>query len=280
MNRNQALNIFAQAETHYRQGRHDQALALLRHLLRVFPGNRVVLYAMALCHEGLDNREDALRLCDQLIREFHYDKAMILKARLITIPSDPPRDIDDGFDENTSWPAKLESVATNTPSRKTRTPAPKNALGWKVAPCIPYAMLATGLPFFVLLFAQAETTVPGASPTLFPGRLAAILSAFMILASGVTTFFLVKENHTLPHRAQLLNITEMLLLALFWIIPMAGWATALMVSWKRYRLSKSRCLMLLIAVVVLYGYALGITAFALGMTSLHDVYMELRAGYG
>ncbi len=235
---------------------------------------------MALCHEGMDHREDALRLCDQLIRDFHYDKAMILKARLITIPSDPPQEIYNDFDENTAWPSSLESVPRKAPLKTTRKPTPKNTLGWKIVACILYVALTTGLPLCALLLAQGETVLPGASPTLFPGRLAAILIVFVITSSGFMTFFFVKENLTLPHRAQLLNITEMLLLAFFWLIPMAGWATALMVTWKRYRLSKAQCLMLLIAVVMLYCYAVGITAFALGMTSLHDVYMELRAGYG
>lgn len=281
MNKATARELFKRAERHYRRDRHPQAIALLRELDDAFPDNRAVLYAMALCHEGLDERDEALRLCDRLIRRYACDKAVILKARLITIPSDPPPDATAGFDAELSsvWPAALEAAAEQS-RRAPAPPPPAGSPGLYVFCGIFVLMLLMLLPVFVLFFAQAETAVPGASPTLFPGRLLVIGAVFIYLAAAATTACFVRGAGTRRDRAAPSRPAGIALAAAPWMVPVLGWGLALVILRRQYRLSLPRLLLLGVVMLLLHLAALALITAVLSVTAPYELLMELRAGYG
>lgn len=77
-----AQSKFQQADTLFKQGRHQDALRVLSELNNAFPDSRNVLYPMALCLEKLGQRAEAERLCSILIQKFQDPRAQALMAQL------------------------------------------------------------------------------------------------------------------------------------------------------------------------------------------------------
>lgn len=77
-----AQSKFQQADSLFKQGRHQDALRVLSELDNAFPNSKNVLYPMALCLEKLGQRAEAERLCSILVQKFQDTRAQALIAQL------------------------------------------------------------------------------------------------------------------------------------------------------------------------------------------------------
>lgn len=74
---------FKKADQYFREGHYEAALELLSELNRAHPNAKNVLYPAAMCLEKLGRAEEALPICEQLIRQFQDPRAQELKARVV-----------------------------------------------------------------------------------------------------------------------------------------------------------------------------------------------------
>lgn len=275
MENNTALDLFARADAMYRQGRYKESLAALRKLAVSFPENSTLLYAMALCLERLERRDEAVSLCDRLVHEYHFDKAVILKARLITTPSDPPAEAVDN-DMQVVWPASMDIEpplqAKPLPQRTHQQSASVwyLAAGGGVALTLALFLLAT------LFLAQADNVVPGALPTLFPERL--LLFYGMAIFLGAMTIVYCSTRTEQKHSTTL-ALTAACCGALF-LLPLFGWLLAAFILHKQFELEKQKIAIITAASVGLWALYAATAAYALNLTTVQSIYFELMAGYG
>lgn len=241
----------------------------LRQLAVAYPDNKSLLYAMALCLEGLERLEDAVQLCDRLIREFHYDNAVILKARLVTTPTA-------NEDRGNGWPRTLDIQEQNHIQSAV-------AVGEAHTPARWYAVAAIGisgaLAFFVLAvnyLAQADTVVPGALPTLFPMRLLTFFILTVIAEVAVIFYCSAKLQQ---QNGDMLLLRSMICGVLF-CIPLPGW---LLTTWILRKHFQNEYRLIALITALAFGCCLltaWIGAYTLDLTDPLRIYRELEAGYG
>lgn len=77
-----AQSKFQQADTLFKQGRHQEAFRVLTELNNAFPNSKNILYPMALCLDKLGQRAEAERLCSILVQKFQDTRAETLMAQL------------------------------------------------------------------------------------------------------------------------------------------------------------------------------------------------------
>jgi len=275
MDRNTALSLFARADALYRGGDYAQALLELRRLTGVFSENPTVLYATALCLERLDRRDEALALCDRLVLEHHHDRAVILKARLITTPESPEeyqkrQGIDAGWPEE-----KIFAAAANAAHPLYAAP-----YAWYVAAVVCCAAVMTSLFAFTLVFAQAETVVPGAMPTLFPARLLAGCCIAAFASASAMVFCFAGAEPRRKDASMRAALLKSVCIGVLCLIPVFGWFAAATVMRRRVGFSLLKSVLILSLILALQLLVLAIAAWALGLTGMTDIYMELVAGYG
>ncbi len=269
MENNTALDLFARADAMYRQGQYEESLAALRKLAVPFPENTTLLYAIALCLERLERRAEAVSLCDRLVREFHFDKAVILKARLITTPTaneDRGNGLPQTFDiqEQNHIQAAVAVGEAYTPAR------------WYATAAIG---IAGALAFFVLAvnyLAQADTVVPGALPTLFPMRLLVI---FVLTVITEVTLIFYCSAKLQQQNGDMLLLTSMICGVLF-CIPFPGW---LLTTWILRKHFHNEYLPIILISALSLGCCLltvWLGAYTLDLTDPLRIYRELEAGYG
>lgn len=82
MKNKEATERFQEADTLYRAGDYAQALENLESINDAFPGERRILYPLARCYARMDRDEEALAICERLIDDFDFDKAVHLKKRI------------------------------------------------------------------------------------------------------------------------------------------------------------------------------------------------------
>jgi len=75
---------FKQADNYYKQGRFQEALALLQEVDHEYPNEANVLYAAAMCFVELNRSQEAVRLCERILAKRPDERASALKARLDT----------------------------------------------------------------------------------------------------------------------------------------------------------------------------------------------------
>jgi len=275
MEKETSLDLFARADAMYRQGRYSESLAALRKLAVPFPDNTTLLYAMALCLERLDRRDEAVALCDRLVREFHFDKAVILKARLITTPSDPPEEaLDDG--RAMVWPASMDIEPARRVKPASKTTPQQSSTGW-------YGMAGVGVVILLVLFllatvffAQADTVVPGALPTLFPARL--MLCYGIAIFTGAAFIIYCSARAEQKH-SNMLALTATLCGAAF-LMPLLGWLLAAWIIHTRFEFETRKSVTVTTASIGLWLLYAVTAAYALDLTTFHSIFMELMAGYG
>ncbi len=274
MDSNKALELFARADALYRQGCYGEALTALRRLTEYFPEHKTLLYAMALCLEGLEQREEAIRLCDRLVEAFHYDKAIILKARLITKPDESSAAATREL-AVPAWPERLDIAACATALAASAPVHPTKARHYWFSGLAVCSLVALFL-LLVIFFAQADTTMPGASPTLFPGRLLSFMLCTAFLVSCVILgSCLLDEKQSIKTAVPLYLLSSFLIL-----VPIAGWLPAAYLLRKHFGLEMQ-------TILVLTGCVLGVCLFMavsvswlLNLNGFIDIYRELEAGYG
>ncbi len=83
---------FHQADSLFKAGRYNEALAILDQLNRAFPNTKNILYPAALCLEKLGRSRDAINLCDQLISGHQDTRAQNIKNRLAASMQAPVED--------------------------------------------------------------------------------------------------------------------------------------------------------------------------------------------
>ena len=94
MDAQEGQHQFHQADALFRAGDYEQALEKLQQLARVYPDQPRLLYPMALCLAKLGRSDDALQICDVLLRDHGYEKARGLKHSLletVRVPGGPPQ---------------------------------------------------------------------------------------------------------------------------------------------------------------------------------------------
>lgn len=74
---------FYEAAALYRRGCYAQALRILDELDAQQPGRRRILLPKARCLSRLGCTEEALDICDDLIWRFDYEKARLLRERIV-----------------------------------------------------------------------------------------------------------------------------------------------------------------------------------------------------
>lgn len=90
MDAQQAQAKFTQADVLFKQGRPQDALALLAELEAAFPNTKNILYPKALCLEKLGRLAEAEQVCDVLIQRFQDARAQALKTQLHAAASGAP----------------------------------------------------------------------------------------------------------------------------------------------------------------------------------------------
>ena len=83
MDSQESKRKFAQADGFFKQGRYQDAMAILTELDRFFPNTKNVMYPMSMCLAELDCAGEAMQLCDRLIQEFADQRAVELKAKIM-----------------------------------------------------------------------------------------------------------------------------------------------------------------------------------------------------
>ena len=73
---------FRQSDLLFRQGKSREAMQLLVELDRAYPNTKNILYPMAMCLERLGCSGEAEQVCDRLIEQHQYKKAVELKAAI------------------------------------------------------------------------------------------------------------------------------------------------------------------------------------------------------
>ncbi len=81
---------YHKAIEYIRDGRYDEALALLLDVNRERPNVKNVLYPMAYCCEKLGYVEEGISLCDQLIMQYDHAKAHTIKEHLMRLRNNVP----------------------------------------------------------------------------------------------------------------------------------------------------------------------------------------------
>ena len=275
MENNTALDLFARADAMYRQGHYEESLAALRKLAVPFPENSTLLYAMALCLERLEQRDEAVSLCDRLVREFHFDKAVILKARLITTPSDPPEEaVAEGM--TVVWPSSMDMESPLRAKPLPQKSVQQSSSAWYLAAAGGIAVLLVLFLLATLFLAQADTVVPGALPTLFPARL--LLFYGMAIFLGATTIVYCSARTEQKHSTSL-AITAACCGTLF-LLPLFGWLRAAFILHKQLEFEKQKNAVITVAAIGLWALYAVSAAYALNLTTVQSIYMELMAGYG
>ncbi len=265
----------------FRQGNYEKSLNALRELARVFPDDKTVLYATALCLERLERRVEAVRLCDRLVREHHYDKAVILKARLITTPSDPPPGAnEDEAATICAWPTRADILKTEPERHQIPTPTTAANFSWIAGMGIVVCAFLALLPVLIIFFAQADTTVPGALPTLFPGRVVIVYGITLCSAISVIIFCVVIVDHNVSISPRRVFLGATACGGLVALLPGPGWLAAVAILYKGFGLSLLKSTGLVVVGLGVQLIAVAIILYTLDITSIHSVYMELRAGYG
>lgn len=82
MDGQESREAFRKADQLFRDGNYGDALALLKELDAIHPNTRNILVPMALCLERLGREEEALPLCERLVRQFADSRARALLERL------------------------------------------------------------------------------------------------------------------------------------------------------------------------------------------------------
>ncbi len=283
MEKKAALELFSHADSMFRQGRYDRSLDDLRHLEQCFPNNRTLLYAMALCLERLDKRDEAVGLCNQLVREHHYDKAIILKARLITTPSDPPPGSHSSHvpvEDRLAWPSYADVFAAPPSAVKPVAPALVSPL-WRVCAVGIMALAALVLlPLLVVVFAQAEVSVPGALPTLYPGRVLFLSICVFAVATMVFLWCEAQMDAFVKRSGSLRIFIAAVSVAGCSVFPVIGWVAMLLGMCKGLGFSATKSIGILVFIVAMQMASFFVMAYSLGVADVWSIYLELKAGYG
>lgn len=79
---NESREKFKRADQLFREEKFGEALSLLNELDTAHPNTRNILVPMVLCMERLGREDEALPLCEQLVRQFADTRARELLARL------------------------------------------------------------------------------------------------------------------------------------------------------------------------------------------------------
>ena len=273
MNNNKALELFARADALYRQGQYRESLAALNGMAAAFPDNKALLYAMALCLERLERQEEAIRLCDRLIREFHFDKALILKARLVTTPTDAEKAAANE-DRRNAWPQSFDVQG------QSQMQVVVDAQ--KATPTRWYGIAAIGISgaliFFLLTvkyIAQADTVVPGALPTLFPMRL--LFLFILTLIAEVTVIFYCNAKLQRQHTGMLLTS---LICGVLFLLPFPGWLLTTWILRKRFHVGSAPIMLITVVSLGCCLLTAWLGAYMLDLTDPLRIFMELKAGYG
>ena len=270
-----ALDLFTRANSLYCQGRYEHALAVLQELVLSFPDNKTVLYAMALCLERLERQKESAHLCDRLIREFHFDKALILKARLITTPGEPEKE---SIDKNTVlvWPESMgvELLPQGGPPPKI-TDQSSSTIEYVM---MGIAVLITFILFLLaaFFFAQGDTVVPGAQSTLFPARLLLFYGSTIFAAATIIIYGsakITKKNST-P------SVGITLTCGILFLFPFPGWILVPFIMCKYLEIDLKNSILITVLSITYCVLTVVTAAHVLELTTLKSIYLELVAGYG
>lgn len=78
-----AKRRFELASEYYAEGRYSEALPILEALNGEYPNTRHILFPLARCYARLHQLQNALDICDVLIRDHDYDRAKEMKQQLL-----------------------------------------------------------------------------------------------------------------------------------------------------------------------------------------------------
>lgn len=83
MDKRTAEMRFNEADRLYREERFAAALDLLKEIDARFPGRQNVMFPMARCLSKLGRNDEALRVCNEIVDKFDYDRATELRNRIL-----------------------------------------------------------------------------------------------------------------------------------------------------------------------------------------------------
>ena len=133
-----AQAAFSRADHLYRTKQYRECIAILDELNHAFPNQRHILYPSARCLAKLGRMEQAESLCDRLVDEFGYTKALELKLRIQRVEPEPqPLEGEFAFDA-----LSIDHNATTIPMGPRPKPAPNPMANWIVAAIFVLMILA------------------------------------------------------------------------------------------------------------------------------------------
>lgn len=269
-------DMYIRAGQLYRQGDAQGALRLLEQLNQAFPDTQNILLPMALCMEKLGRFEQALALCEGLIACFHDDRAMILKARILTTPG--AEDQQQRMPAPPPWPDSPMLKGGTYPGIPSLSLAAGAA--WKTLAVFSLAAGTFLFPFLITTYAQDSFTTPGVLPTLYPGRLLGLYALAIFLTLYLPLALWLYQCGAWTYRSAAVNLFDIALLLVFSMIPVFGWGITPVIWVKRYRQTPLQAAgMLVILLGVHLAMAWAVLAL-LGLASPELLWRELRAGYG
>ena len=89
MDAKEAEERYHRADALFREGKPREAMEILTRLDRQFPNTRRILFPMALCLERMGFPAEAEQICDRLISQFRFEKAVEIKARILAARNAP-----------------------------------------------------------------------------------------------------------------------------------------------------------------------------------------------
>lgn len=95
MDRHEIDRKYEAACHYYKLGQYEDALSILDNINPEFPDNPSLIYAKALCLGSLKRYEEAVELCNRLIKEFHDVRGVELGARIAARIADTSDDVPD-----------------------------------------------------------------------------------------------------------------------------------------------------------------------------------------
>ncbi len=114
MSRKNAEELFERSKRLYEEGAYAESFRLLERLNTSYPRQRRILLPMAKCLNKMGRKQEAAAICDQLIADHDYPKAVQLK-RVIEGNAEaaaPER----GWGEPSAFPAGMEDSSRSTPN--------------------------------------------------------------------------------------------------------------------------------------------------------------------
>lgn len=176
MDAQESQEKFKQADTLFKAGNYQEALDILAGLNRAFPNAKNILYPAAMCLEKLGRHEEALPLCNQLIRDFQDPRAEKLKAKIerraggtgaLLDLSDIDRSMaGDLFDTGPSHGGDLLGLPSTTHAYKPVEPDP--------IPWLKYSLIGLGaacvLALLIVPVLIYEPPPPASEPAAAPGQ--------------------------------------------------------------------------------------------------------------